>query len=277
MHRHAAEERRNPEASDDGHRGPLTEFKIPVTGGEVITILSDVGSHFGGTCGSSLWAGSTALVAWLGKQPQFNHLYFGRAVLELGAGLGLVGLALDKMGAARVLLTDLPRQLPLLQHNRLANLPARGAVGCCALSWGEPLPQSVRDSSWDLVVAADVVYEREWVEPLAATIAALLSQYPEAMAVLALPDRADFSEESPPFLEEGARNGRFKTGDGSPRGSRRRPTPDYELLFSALRSPRCGGLCVTRIGTVSSAEARTCESEVHVFLVCRRLPTSQTA
>jgi predicted nicotinamide N-methyase len=83
-----------------------------------VTILSDVGAQFGGTCGSSLWAGSTALVAWLGEQPQhsqYSYLFAGRAVLELGAGLGLVGLALDKMGAARV--CPAPRPGPKPTHH----------------------------------------------------------------------------------------------------------------------------------------------------------------
>jgi hypothetical protein len=39
------------------------------------------------------------------------------------------------------------------------------------------LPRSAVDTPWDLVVAADVVYEREWVEPLAATISALLAAH----------------------------------------------------------------------------------------------------
>ncbi len=47
--------------------------------------------------------------------------------VELGAGVGLVGLALAAMGA-RVTVTDVAKVLPLMRRNLLANGydPARG-------------------------------------------------------------------------------------------------------------------------------------------------------
>ncbi len=38
-----------------------------------------------------------------------------RRVMDLGSGTGVLGLACSVMGAARVVLTDVPQQLPLLQ------------------------------------------------------------------------------------------------------------------------------------------------------------------
>jgi methylase of polypeptide subunit release factors len=40
----------------------------------------------------------------------------GRRVMDLGSGTGLLGLVCAALGAARVVLTDVPQQLPLLRH-----------------------------------------------------------------------------------------------------------------------------------------------------------------
>mmetsp|Transcript_51416 Transcript_51416/g.88498 ORF Transcript_51416/g.88498 Transcript_51416/m.88498 type:complete len:106 (-) Transcript_51416:640-957(-) len=56
-------------------------------------------------------------------------------VLELGAGTGIVGLALARMGAA-VTLTDRAPLAPLLRRNAARNFPAAGARA--AMGGGRP-------------------------------------------------------------------------------------------------------------------------------------------
>jgi predicted nicotinamide N-methyase len=155
-------------------------------------------------------------------------LYKGRTVLELGAGLGLVGMYMSKTGAARTLLTDLHEQLPLLKVNLEANFkkqcpnqntsapsttpwiagsdPNGPIINIRELDWGE---EGVRKSqaldekegsngpTWDLIVASDVVYDECCVECLALAVTALLRGSPtrSAQALFALPDRCEFDPE----------------------------------------------------------------------------------
>ena len=86
----------------------------------------------------------------------------GLRVLELGAGLGLPSLAAAAGGAA-VLATDWSADaVELLRRNA-----ARNAIELRAdvVRWDEPEP-AVREAPWDLVLAADVLYERRNAEPL---------------------------------------------------------------------------------------------------------------
>lgn len=164
-------------------------------------VLHDVCKAFGGTCGSVLWTASTALIEWLDADPSRREHITKRTVVELGSGLGFTGTCLLRMGAAQVLLTDVPRQLPILRRNLRSNRrPSDGAtLQSCGFVWGGR-PRRVFLQRWDLVVACDVVYKIDHVPALADTIASLLeSGMADAgcspggtQALLALPDRKDF-------------------------------------------------------------------------------------
>jgi predicted nicotinamide N-methyase len=90
----------------------------------------------------------------------------GARVLELGCGLGLPSLA-AALGGADVLATDWsPDAVALLRTNA-----ARNAIELAVeeVSWFAPEPLLAR-APWDLVLAADVLYERRNVEPLVALL-----------------------------------------------------------------------------------------------------------
>ena len=88
----------------------------------------------------------------------------GRRVLELGAGLGLPSLAAALRGAD-VLATDWAEDaVALLAANAARNhVPLRAEV----LRWDEP---ERFGGGWDLVLAADVLYEQRNVEQLLALL-----------------------------------------------------------------------------------------------------------
>ncbi|RQM18930.1 hypothetical protein B5M09_009401 [Aphanomyces astaci] len=93
-----------------------------------------------------------------------------RAV-ELGAGIGLVGMVLSALGCMEVTLTDQPYCLPLLDKNVDANFgPAGPRPLVKALQWGE---DATDGSQVDLIVASDVLYNASVFAALVHTLDAL--------------------------------------------------------------------------------------------------------
>ena len=88
----------------------------------------------GGTCGAAVWAAAEVAIAHVdaaggdeGEAPSLAERCRERRVIELGAGMGTLGLALALHGASHVTLTDVRCQLPLLQIN--ADLNGFGITG----------------------------------------------------------------------------------------------------------------------------------------------------
>ncbi len=105
--------------------------------------------------GLLLWASALGLAGRLAEEPS---LVAGKRVLEIGAGVGLPGLAAHALGAAEVIQTDYQDDaLALCAHNAVENGVPAGAVRCRRADWrdfpdlGQPFP---------LVIGSDVLYER---------------------------------------------------------------------------------------------------------------------
>ncbi|RHY94895.1 hypothetical protein DYB37_003280 [Aphanomyces astaci] len=95
-------------------------------------------------------------------------------VIELGSGLGLVGLACASLPAvASVVLTDIDDVVPLLEYNvRLNDLSDKASVK--PLWWGTSI-QHLFNAPYDVVLLSDVVYDPFGYEPLVASLRDLTS------------------------------------------------------------------------------------------------------
>ncbi|KAI0842486.1 putative methyltransferase-domain-containing protein [Hypoxylon sp. FL0890] len=102
-------------------------------------------------------------------------------ILELGAGGGLVGLAVAKGCAVEnpLYITDQVEMHSLMEHNIGLN-GLEGKVKAAILNWGEPLPHDIVEFKPDVILAADCVYFEPAFPLLLATLSDLLKLCPSA-------------------------------------------------------------------------------------------------
>ncbi|XP_061704652.1 protein N-lysine methyltransferase METTL21D-like [Cydia pomonella] len=120
-----------------------------------------------------VWDASLVLAKYLETMCQNKPEFLsGIRVLELGSGLGVVGLTAATLGA-QVTLTDLPEALPLLRLNINENKSKISSMGGYAIAeslvWGDSTSQILKEE-FDMIVLADCVYYEEAIEPLIQTL-----------------------------------------------------------------------------------------------------------
>ena len=142
---------------------------------------------------SVLWRSGVELAREL-----YGEELSGLRVVELGCGLAVPGIAAARAGAD-VLATDSDAEaLELVAQNALAN---GVSVETAAIDWAEP-DDLINRAPFDLVLAADVLYER-------ASVALLLSLLPRLGPEVWLADPGRPAADA--FLEEARRRWRVET------------------------------------------------------------------
>jgi predicted nicotinamide N-methyase len=136
---------------------------------------------------AELWPSGVALARTLSRRA-----LRGARTLELGCGLALPSIAAALSGA-RVLATDWsPDALELVELNAARNGVSLELMRC---SWAEP-DAIVERGPWDLVLAADVLYERRNVEQLLAVLPRLVDDGEVLLADPGRPHAKSFLEQA---------------------------------------------------------------------------------
>ncbi|XP_073319938.1 protein-lysine methyltransferase METTL21C-like [Pagrus major] len=135
--------------------------------GQKIVIEEGLDSYAG-----MIWPGAVSLCHYLDTHREQLSLV-DKAVLEIGAGTGLVSVVAALLGAW-VTATDLPVVLSNLRVNLSRNTRGRcrHTPQVAALSWGYDLENTYPTSvyHYDYVLAADVVYHHDFLDELLVTM-----------------------------------------------------------------------------------------------------------
>ncbi|MBA4357131.1 MAG: methyltransferase [Desulfovibrio sp.] len=132
-----------------------------------------------------LWPAAVLLARWVARNADSVR---GRLCLDAGCGLGLSALVAASLGG-RVLAFDYePEALAYAQRNGAQNRELLGGNApplFMAMDWRRP---ALARGSADLLLGADILYERRFFEPVAALLDFALA--PDGVAWIADPERS---------------------------------------------------------------------------------------
>ena len=194
-----------------------------------LTVCSDPCNSWGYCSGNSLWSASELMLRWFSTSNAAKTFDRRHRIIELGCGLGTLGMAAAVYGGSEVLLTDLEAMMPLLRYNigcnfgpilpsmdtalKAAENPAVGAsarlgaglaphssgaahtpvpeplVHAEILDWNAPSLPQSCTGPWDLILGADIAYDPRNYRAFWRTLAALSTS--QTVVLLALPDRKE--------------------------------------------------------------------------------------
>ena len=138
--------------------------------------------------GVTLWQAAPRLADYIQAHPA---VCIGKSVLELGAGLGLVGMTAVLVGGKDVLITDgdthaLQKLRENVQQNCGEDINTIDAIRCKQLLWGSPYMEQFLDQHgrFDTILGADIIYTQAAIQPLFDTVACLLKKERKGQFVL---------------------------------------------------------------------------------------------
>lgn len=136
---------------------------------------------------ADIWTSAIELARWCLTEAELN----GKRVLELGCGLGLAGIAAAKRGANVVFSDYEDDALDFVRYNANKNLTGEivnSHTRFINLDWHRVDAQSLpQPQKFDMIIAADVVYERRNFFPLMDVLQRLLE--PTGVAIFTEPGR----------------------------------------------------------------------------------------
>ncbi|KAF9915027.1 Methyltransferase-like protein 21D [Lobosporangium transversale] len=175
-----------------------------------------------GGVGSTIWDAAIVLAKYLEKSNLLSIASSSTSatetprsstpinVLELGAGTGIVGLAVARLLSAkgveaRVLLTDKENVVPLLSRNIQRNPSIGIDIQAQTLDWEEDESSSsssnaqkihaLIDTNWDMVILSDCIWVPGLYKPLISTINALITPSASKTQLVIAFEKRNFAEE----------------------------------------------------------------------------------
>ncbi|XP_047317836.1 calmodulin-lysine N-methyltransferase [Impatiens glandulifera] len=210
--------RKSPDGNESGSRDVCLRFTLPVTGSPSICLYQRMDDdvpdlqdfeicnkyNIDNTGLVCRWPSEDVLAYYCLNHPD---IFRSKTVIELGSGYGLAGLVIGAINkATKVTITDgNPQVVDYIQHNINVNSDVFGSteVTSMLLHWNECDTVDI-SGTFDVIVASDCTFFKEFHKGLARTVKSLLRRDSASEAIFFNPKRGDSLDK---FITEIKENG----------------------------------------------------------------------
>ncbi|KAH6595413.1 hypothetical protein BASA50_005824 [Batrachochytrium salamandrivorans] len=142
-----------------------------------IILTEEIADISHGTTGLRTWQAGLRLIEYFAEDP--NQRVAGRHFLELGSGVGLLGMACSLLAATSVYMTDIDDLVISRLEQNVGLNQLQESVAVFKLDWecsSSQLQETISPirQRFDTIIGADIVYSPDLIQPLVRTIQTLL-------------------------------------------------------------------------------------------------------
>lgn len=178
-------------------RTPVVVFSHAALLGRPLRLTQHGATSPGFNTGTSsvVWPTAFRMARHLCKRPD---LVRGKSVVEVGAGIGLVGGVAAALGAACTVLTDCDCAMSVLEQNQAMLRECGAAVEVTRVDWGDEVDHATALSlcpdgeGFEVVLASDLVFAAVHTDRLAVSCGRLLARRPSALVLLGFEFREEW-------------------------------------------------------------------------------------
>ncbi|GJJ70577.1 protein-lysine N-methyltransferase EEF2KMT [Entomortierella parvispora] len=138
---------------------------------KVVTVMEEQTTISSGTTGLRTWEASFWLAEYLIAHPEFVQ---SKNVVDIGCGVGFLGIACAMLGAKKVALTDGNMDVLTMAQKNIGYNKAPCPVSATALDWENFTNEQIASLEAEVLILSDLTYDPTNIVPLVTVLKAIL-------------------------------------------------------------------------------------------------------
>ncbi|KAG0341004.1 Protein fam86a [Podila humilis] len=164
---------KRPEAGGPPLKPCFKSYCLDRRGEQVVTVMEEQTTISSGTTGLRTWEASFWLAEYLIAHPE---VLAGKNVVDIGCGVGFLGITCAMLGAKKVVLTDGNTDVLTMANENIGYNLVACPISASLLDWENFSKEQIAALEAQVLILSDLTYDPTNIVPLVAVLKAILVQ-----------------------------------------------------------------------------------------------------